>query len=144
MIRTILTCYPTQCLAASDWLYCSINIEIVFWYIISCKSVLREWTARAQLCDMLNEPVRISMVGKYTGLSDSYSADGVLVSGGFRDRCVEGKIIAAKYALEYSIPYLGICLWMQTVVIEGCNIHLIPFVHLRIVSAPLMRYIFQD
>ncbi|XP_071705740.1 uncharacterized protein [Rutidosis leptorrhynchoides] len=123
MIRTILTCYPTQCLAASDWLYCSINIEIVFWYIISCKSVLREWTARAQLCDMLNEP----------------SADGVLVSGGFRDRCVEGKIIAAKYALEYSIPYLGICLWMQTVVIEGCNIHLIPFVHLRIVSAPLMR-----
>ncbi|KVI04392.1 Calycin [Cynara cardunculus var. scolymus] len=44
--------------------------------------------------------------------------DVVLVPGGFGDRGVEGKIIAAKYACENRIPYLGICLGMQTVAIE--------------------------
>ncbi|KAI7747564.1 hypothetical protein M8C21_030006 [Ambrosia artemisiifolia] len=133
---------------------------------ITSKPMLQEWTARANVCDMLNEPVRVAMVGKYTGLSDSYlsvlkallhasvacrrklvinwvsasdledataiqnpdvnkaawdsltSADAVLVPGGFGDRGVEGKIIAAKYARENNIPYLGICLGMQTAVIE--------------------------
>ncbi|CAN1828611.1 CTP synthase [Linum perenne] len=127
---------------------------------------LKEWTARAELCDALHEPVRIAMVGKYTGLSDAYlsvlkallhasvafskklvvdwvpatdleddtgkenpdayiaawkllkGADGVLVPGGFGDRGVQGKILAAKYARESRIPYLGICLGMQTAVIE--------------------------
>ncbi|KAF6135212.1 hypothetical protein GIB67_035283 [Kingdonia uniflora] len=128
--------------------------------------LLEEWTARAQLCDNLSDPVRIAMVGKYTGLSDSYlsvlkallhasiacrrkliidwvpasdledatakeipeaykaawdllkGADGVLVPGGFGDRGVQGKILAAKYAREKRIPYLGICLGMQVAVIE--------------------------
>ncbi|KAK6254265.1 hypothetical protein QUC31_015985 [Theobroma cacao] len=127
---------------------------------------LKEWTTRAEICDMLHEPVRIAIVGKYTGLSDSYlsvlkallhasvacrkklvvdwvpasdledmteienldaykaawkllkSADGVLVPGGFGDRGVEGKILAAKYARENGVPFLGICLGMQIAVIE--------------------------
>ncbi|XP_048323674.2 uncharacterized protein LOC107403358 [Ziziphus jujuba] len=127
---------------------------------------LEEWTSRAEICDTVLEPVRIAMVGKYTGLSDSYlsvlkalvhatvaqrkkllvdwvpagdledttakenpdaykaawkilkGADGVLVPGGFGDRGVQGKILAAKYARENRIPYLGICLGMQTAVIE--------------------------
>ncbi|XP_057419537.1 uncharacterized protein LOC130713759 [Lotus japonicus] len=33
---------------------------------------LKEWTRRAESCDMLHEPVRIALVGKYTCLSDSY------------------------------------------------------------------------
>ena len=44
--------------------------------------------------------------------------DGILVPGGFGNRGVEGKIIAAKYARENDVPYLGICLGMQTAVIE--------------------------
>ncbi|GLT81297.1 hypothetical protein SLA2020_526880 [Shorea laevis] len=128
--------------------------------------VLKEWTSRAEICDKLHEPVRIAMVGKYTGLSDSYlsvskallhasvacrkklivdwvpssnledgtknenpdaykaawkllkGADGILVPGGFGDRGVEGKILAAKYAREQRIPFLGICLGMQIAVIE--------------------------
>ncbi len=44
--------------------------------------------------------------------------DGILVPGGFGDRGIEGKIMAAKYAREHDIPYLGICLGMQTAVIE--------------------------
>ncbi|XP_073061149.1 uncharacterized protein [Primulina eburnea] len=130
------------------------------------KPALEEWTSRASLCDMLREPVRIAMVGKYTGLADSYlsvlkallhasvachrklcvdwvpasdlenataeenpdgyqiawnllkGADAILVPGGFGDRGVEGKILAAKYARENRVPYLGICLGMQIAVIE--------------------------
>ncbi|TXG48429.1 hypothetical protein EZV62_027723 [Acer yangbiense] len=127
---------------------------------------LKDWTSRARICDVLHEPVRIAMVGKYTGLSDAYlsvtkallhasvalrkklvidwiaacdledatekenpnaykaawkllkAADGVLVPGGFGNRGVEGKILAAKYARENKIPFLGICLGMQIAVIE--------------------------
>ncbi|KAH6756893.1 CTP synthase family protein [Perilla frutescens var. hirtella] len=130
------------------------------------KPSLGEWTSRADLCDMLTETVRIAMVGKYTGLSDSYlsvlkallhasvacrrklcidwvpacdledatleenpdsykkawkllkGADAILVPGGFGDRGVEGKILAAKYARENRVPYFGICLGMQIAVIE--------------------------
>ncbi|XP_038987137.1 CTP synthase-like isoform X2 [Phoenix dactylifera] len=127
---------------------------------------LEEWMNRAKLCDALHDPVRIAMVGKYTGLSDSYlsvlkallhasvacrkklvvdwvpstdleentakeapdaynaawnllkGADGILVPGGFGDRGVQGKILAAKYARENNVPYLGICLGMQIAVID--------------------------
>jgi CTP synthase len=44
--------------------------------------------------------------------------DGILVPGGFGDRGMEGKIQAAKYARIRNIPYFGICLGMQTAVIE--------------------------
>lgn len=46
------------------------------------------------------------------------ACDGILVPGGFGDRGIEGKIIAAKYARTHDIPYLGICLGMQIAVIE--------------------------
>ncbi|KAG2685044.1 hypothetical protein I3760_10G106300 [Carya illinoinensis] len=130
------------------------------------EPALEEWTSRAEICDKLHEPVHIAMVGKYTGLSDSYlsvlkalvhasvfhrkklvvdwvpashleeatekenpdaykaawkllkGADGVLVPGGFGDRGVQGKILAAKYAREKRVPFLGICLGMQIAVIE--------------------------
>ncbi len=45
-------------------------------------------------------------------------ADGILVPGGFGERGIEGMIKAIKYARENNIPYLGICLGMQTAVIE--------------------------
>jgi CTP synthase len=43
---------------------------------------------------------------------------GVIVPGGFGERGIEGKILACKYARENKIPYLGLCLGMQTAVIE--------------------------
>ncbi len=43
---------------------------------------------------------------------------GILVPGGFGNRGIEGKIQAIKYARENKIPFLGICLGMQTAVIE--------------------------
>lgn len=44
--------------------------------------------------------------------------DGIIVPGGFGNRGVEGMILAAKYARENDVPYLGICLGMQVAVIE--------------------------
>lgn len=44
--------------------------------------------------------------------------DAILVPGGFGNRGIEGKIMAAKYARENQIPYLGICLGMQVALIE--------------------------
>lgn len=43
---------------------------------------------------------------------------GILVAPGFGHRGIEGKILAAKYARENNIPFLGICLGMQIAVIE--------------------------
>jgi CTP synthase len=44
--------------------------------------------------------------------------DGIVVPGGFGHRGIEGKIIAARYARESKVPYLGLCLGMQIMVIE--------------------------
>ena len=46
---------------------------------------------------------------------------GVLVPGGFGERGTEGKIAAAGFARLRGVPYLGICLGMQTAVIEAAR-----------------------
>jgi len=127
---------------------------------------LDAWRKMADHVDSLESEVTIAMVGKYTGLTDSYlsvikalqhsafkvgakmniswvdatglepesesedpelyanswqdlkSADGVLVPGGFGNRGIEGMILAAKYARENHVPYLGVCLGLQVAVIE--------------------------
>ena len=124
------------------------------------------WKEMADHVDSLEDEITIAMVGKYTGLSDSYlsvikalqhsafkvgakmnicwveaallepeskeseperysqswedlrAADGILVPGGFGNRGIEGKILAANHARMNNIPYLGICLGLQVAVIE--------------------------
>ncbi len=44
--------------------------------------------------------------------------DAILVGPGFGERGIEGKILAARYAREHKVPYLGICLGMQVAMIE--------------------------
>ncbi|KAJ4838643.1 hypothetical protein Tsubulata_004236 [Turnera subulata] len=135
-------------------------------HCIAMPPDLLDWTEMAENYDNINGSVRIAMVGKYVGLTDSYlsvvkallhactacslkpsidwiaasdleeesaqttpeahaaawetlrNAACVLVPGGFGDRGVKGMILAAKYAREKNIPYLGICLGMQICVIE--------------------------
>ena len=53
--------------------------------------------------------------GAETYLNDVH---GVIVPGGFGDRGIQGKIEAIRYARESKIPYLGLCLGLQTAVIE--------------------------
>lgn len=52
------------------------------------------------------------------GVEVLQGVDGILVPGGFGYRGVEGKIRTAQYARENNVPYLGICLGMQTALIE--------------------------
>lgn len=49
---------------------------------------------------------------------DNMKLDGIVVPGGFGNRGVEGKILAARYARKNKLPYLGLCLGMQVAVIE--------------------------
>ncbi len=116
----------------------------------------REWRERVEKVIHPKSRVTIAVVGKYTGLKDSYASikealihagaaedtgidirwvessdlegkrdgkplegvDGIIVPGGFGDRGIEGMIDAVRYARENKIPYLGICLGMQLMVVE--------------------------
>lgn len=52
------------------------------------------------------------------GIEILKQADAILVPGGFGERGFEGKIKAIQYARENNVPYFGICLGMQTAVVE--------------------------
>ena len=55
---------------------------------------------------------------KGRGLERLDKVAGIVVPGGFGYRGIEGKIVAAKYAREHNVPYLGLCLGMQVMCIE--------------------------
>ena len=57
-------------------------------------------------------------VEKNGGEEKLKACDGVLVPGGFGDRGIEGKILAARYARLNKVPYFGICLGMHCAVID--------------------------
>ncbi|MDX1704903.1 CTP synthase [Pseudidiomarina sp.] len=52
------------------------------------------------------------------GVAKLADVDAIIVPGGFGERGIKGKIMAAQYAREQKIPYLGICLGMQIALIE--------------------------
>jgi CTP synthase len=66
--------------------------------------------------------VKIKYVGseliEHDGVAPLKDVDAILVPGGFGERGVEGKVSTVRYARENNIPYLGICLGMQSAVIE--------------------------
>jgi CTP synthase len=47
--------------------------------------------------------------------------DGIIVPGGFGSRGFEGKILAARYALDNNVPYLGICLGLQMALVAAAR-----------------------
>lgn len=53
--------------------------------------------------------------------NDLKSVDGIVVPGGFDARGVEGKILACQWAREQGLPYLGLCLGMQVMIIEAAR-----------------------
>ncbi|MGB1288566.1 MAG: CTP synthase [Aggregatilineales bacterium] len=71
-------------------------------------------------CEQAVELVWVQSDGLEKGkdLDTLETLDGIIVPGGFGYRGVEGKIIAARYAREHKIPYLGLCLGMQVMCIE--------------------------
>jgi len=64
----------------------------------------------------------IRWINAETATDEDFAAvDALLVPGGFGSRGVEGKIAAARYALEHNKPYLGICLGLQVAVIAAAR-----------------------
>jgi CTP synthase len=64
----------------------------------------------------------ITWINAETATEEDFAAvDGLLVPGGFGARGVEGKIAAARYALDHHVPYLGICLGLQVAVIAAAR-----------------------
>src|SRR5690606_6456059 len=53
--------------------------------------------------------------------ADFANVDGIVVPGGFGPRGIEGKIAAARYALDNKLPYLGLCLGLQVAVIAAAR-----------------------
>jgi CTP synthase len=62
--------------------------------------------------------VHSSDLEKGKGWEVMQSVDGIIVPGGFGSRGTEGKIQAARFARENKVPYLGLCLGMQMMVVE--------------------------
>ena len=64
--------------------------------------------------------LEIEWINAESATDDDFAAvDALLVPGGFGSRGVEGKIAAARYALEHKKPYLGLCLGLQVAVIAA-------------------------
>ena len=65
------------------------------------------------------EWIEAEVLTKHPNLDSVFeNVDGILVPGGFGYRGIEGMLVAARYARENRIPYLGLCLGMQCMVIE--------------------------
>lgn len=58
------------------------------------------------------------LAGKPEATETLASAHGLLIPGGFGERGAEGKILAAKYARENNLPFLGICYGFQLAIVE--------------------------
>ncbi len=69
-------------------------------------------------CEIEIEWVHSSDLEKGRGWDQLRHVDGIVVPGGFGARGIEGKIAAARHAREQQVPYLGLCLGMQTMCIE--------------------------
>ena len=58
------------------------------------------------------------MLERGRGWDELAGVAGVIVPGGFGERGVEGKVLAARWARENRVPYLGLCLGLQVMIIE--------------------------
>ena len=66
--------------------------------------------------------VNAENLAKDKKIQDSLSSlDAIVVPGGFGERGIEGKILAATYALNNNVPYLGLCLGLQVGLIAGAR-----------------------
>jgi CTP synthase len=101
----------------------SLRVAIVGKYIklhdayISVREALHH-AAIHQGCDVDIEWVSSEQLERGRALDRLEQVDGIVVPGGFGYRGIEGKVVAARFARENKVPYLGLCLGMQVMVIE--------------------------
>jgi CTP synthase len=66
--------------------------------------------------------LKIVWINAETATEADFSAvDALIVPGGFGARGIEGKVAAARYALDHDVPYLGLCLGLQVAVIAAAR-----------------------
>jgi CTP synthase len=71
-----------------------------------------------QDCKVNIEWISSEALERLRNLEQLEKLDGIVVPGGFGERGIEGKIVAARFARVNRVPYLGLCLGMQVMVIE--------------------------
>jgi CTP synthase len=101
----------------------TVNIALVGKYVELHDAYIRVREALKHAAIANDLEVEISWVHssdleKDGGLEVLKQADGIVVPGGFGSRGIEGKIKAAAFARENQVPYLGLCLGMQVMVID--------------------------
>jgi CTP synthase len=74
--------------------------------------------ATQQDCEVNIEWIASENLERLRNIERLEHLNGIVVPGGFGERGIEGKIVAAKFARINKIPYLGLCLGMQVMVIE--------------------------
>ena len=66
--------------------------------------------------------IKIEWINAETVKDEDFAGiDGIVVPGGFGSRGTEGKVTAARYALDNKVPYLGLCLGLQMAVITAAR-----------------------
>ena len=101
----------------------SLSIGIVGKYVeledayISVYEALQH-AASQQDCGVNIEWIPSENLERMRGFDRLEQVNGIVVPGGFGERGIEGKIVAAKFARIRQVPYLGLCLGMQVMVIE--------------------------
>jgi CTP synthase len=101
----------------------TVNIALVGKYVelhdayMSVREALKH-AGLALDCEVEIQWVHSAELEKGRGWEMVRAADGILVPGGFGSRGIEGKLLAIKYARENKIPYLGLCLGMQLMVVD--------------------------
>jgi CTP synthase len=100
-----------------------IRIGIVGKYVeledayISVYEALKH-AATHQECEVKIEWISSEDLERMRGFDRLEQVNGIVVPGGFGERGIEGKVVAAKFARLREVPYLGLCLGMQVMVIE--------------------------
>ncbi len=74
--------------------------------------------ATQQDCEVKIEWIASEDLERMRGFDRLERVNGIVVPGGFGERGIEGKIVAAKFARIREVPYLGLCLGMQVMVID--------------------------
>ena len=72
----------------------------------------------AHHCEVEIVPAYAEEIGRNGPEAELADVHGILIPGGFGGRGMEGKILAAKFACESGLPFLGICLGLQCAVVE--------------------------
>jgi len=101
----------------------TINIGVIGKYVqledayMSVYEAIKE-AATQQDCEANIDWISSEDLERMRGFDRLEKLNGIIVPGGFGERGIEGKIIAAKFARIREVPYLGLCLGMQVMVIE--------------------------